>query len=60
MHVSVKYLCGLRPHVVDRGTCVVHRLQVQWQNNRQVVVGACKWLYEAQMGATGCDRLSVM
>ena len=38
MHVSTKYLCGLRPHVV-------HGLQVQWQNIRWVVAGARKWSY---------------
>ena len=59
MYVSMKYLCGPRPHIVDRGTCIVHRLWVQWQNIRRVVVGACKWSYEAQMGAMGCDRLGV-
>ena len=59
MHVSAKYLCGLKPHVVDRGMHVVHGLQVQWQNIRRVVTGAHKWLYEAQMGAMGCDGLGV-
>ena len=55
MHVSMKYLCGLKLHVVDRGTSVMHGLRVQWQNIRQVVAGAHKWLYRARMGATGCD-----
>ena len=59
MHVSMKYLCGPRPCVVDRGTRVVHGLRVQWQNIRRVVAGAHKWSYEAQMGATGCDGLGV-
>ena len=60
MHVSTKYLCGLKPHIVDRGMCIVHRLQVQWQNIRWVVAGARKWPYEAQVGATGCDGSGVM
>ena len=60
MHISMKYLCGPRLHVVDRRTCIVHRLWVQWQNIRQVVVGARKWSYEARMGATGCDGSGVM
>ena len=60
MHVSVNYLCGPRPCVVDRGTCIMHGLWVQWQNNRWVVAGARKWLYEAWMGATGCDGSGVM
>ena len=42
MHVSMKYLCGPRPHVVDKGMCVVHGLQVHGWNIRQVVVGANK------------------
>ena len=60
MHVSTKYLCGPRPRVVDRGTRVVHGLQVQWQNIRRVVVGAHKWSYEAWMGTMGCDGSGVM
>ena len=60
MHVSMKYLCGLRLRVVDRGMCVMHGLRVQWQNIRQVVMGACKGLYKARIGARGCDRLGVM
>ena len=60
MHVSTKYLCGPRPRVVDRGMRIVHGLRVQWQNNRQVVVDARKWSYEAQMGTMGCDGLGVM
>ena len=59
MHVSTKYLCGPKPHVVDRGMCVVHGLQVQWWNIRWVVVGAHKWLYEAWMGAMGWDGSGV-
>ena len=59
MHVSTKYLCGPRLHVVDRRTRIVHGLWVQWQNIRRVVAGARKWLYEAQMGATGCDGSGV-
>ena len=59
MHVSMKYLCGPRLHIVDRGTCIVHGLWVQSQNIRRVVTGACKGLYKARMGARGCDRLGV-
>ena len=59
MHVSTKYLCGPRPHVVDRGTRVVHGLRVQWQNIRWVVAGARKWSYEAQMGTMVCNGLGV-
>ena len=60
MHVSTKYLCGPRPHVVDRRVHIVHGLRVQWQNIRQVVAGDHKWLYKARMGAMGCDRSGVM
>ena len=42
MHVSMKYLCGPRPHIVDKGTYVVHRLWVHGWNIRWVVVGANK------------------
>ena len=45
---------------MDRGTHVVHGLQVEWQNIRRVVVGARKGLYEARMGARGCDGSGVM
>ena len=51
--------CGPRPHVVDRGTRVMHRLWVQWQNIRRVVAGAREWSYEAQRGAMGCDGFGV-
>ena len=44
---------------MDRGTHVVHGLRVQWQNIRQVVVGAHKWSYEARMGTMGCNGLGV-
>ena len=60
MHVSMKYLCGPRPRIVDRGTRVVHGLRVQWQNIRWVVAGARKWSYEAWMGTMGCDGSGVM
>ena len=60
MHVSLKYLCGLRLYVVDRGTCIMHGLQVQWQNIRQVVMGAHEGPYKAQIGTRGCDRSGVI
>ena len=59
MHVSTQYLCGPKPHVVDRGMCIMHRLWVQWQNIRQVFAGACEGPYKARMGARGCNRLGV-
>ena len=37
----------------------MHGLQVQWQNNRWVVVDARNWSYEARMGAMDCDGLGV-
>ena len=60
MHVSMKYLCGLRLRVVDRGMLVMHRLPVQWQNIWWVVMGAHEGPYKAQIGARGCDRSGVM
>ena len=59
MHISMKYLCGPRLHVVDRGMHIVHRLQVQWQNIRWVVMGAHEGPYKARIGARGCDGLGV-
>ena len=59
MHVSTKYLCGPRPRVVDRGTCVVHGLRVQWQNIRRVGAGAHKWSYKARMGTMVCNGSGV-
>ena len=37
----------------------MHRLWVHGQNIRQVVVGACKWLYEDRTGAKGCNGSGV-
>ena len=59
MHVSMKYLCGPKPHIMDRGMRIMHGLQVQWQNIRQVVMGAHEGPYKAPIGARGCDRLGV-
>ena len=60
MHVSMKYLCGLRPHVVDRGLCTMYRLQVQWVGILGGWLQAHEGPYEDRTGARGCDGLGVM
>ena len=56
----MKYLCGPRLRIVDRGTHVMHGLRVQWQNIRLVVVGAHKGPYKARTGARGWDGSGMM